>query len=376
MGRMTPTIDEIRIYKVPLPAKTLYNMSSSAVVTPESTIVELIDSDGIIAYGEVCMATPQAQDATNESIRSALSLLAPSVIGANPMNLDSIITTMNSVLKGENEAKAAIDIACWDLIGKRLGKSVAELFGGNMTNEVITYHVVGITSPESAAAEAGRLQSDVISRLQLKAGGRPIEEDIASIKAVTEVIKIGSTLDVDTNRGWTESEAIRVSVACSDINFGLEQPCATKEELSRIKPQIHHPLIIDESATDITTISKMVFSEIADGFGMKISRVGGLTPMKVIRDFCLETRTPMSSDDAWGGDIIGAAGVALGSTMPNHLNRGAWLAHPYHQVHYDPINGPRIENGVIRLPKGGPGLGLVIEKGTFGDPEQIYENNN
>ena len=50
MGRMTPTIDEIRIYKVPLPAKTLYNMSSSAVVTPESTIVELIDSDGIIAY--------------------------------------------------------------------------------------------------------------------------------------------------------------------------------------------------------------------------------------------------------------------------------------------------------------------------------------
>ena len=47
MGRMTPTIDEIRIYKVPLPAKTLYNMSSSAVVTPESTIVELIDSDGI-----------------------------------------------------------------------------------------------------------------------------------------------------------------------------------------------------------------------------------------------------------------------------------------------------------------------------------------
>ena len=117
MGRMTPTINEIRIYKVPLPAKTLYNMSSSAVVTPESTIVELIDSDGIIAYGEVCMAPPQAQDATNEGIRSALSLLAPSVIGANPMNLDSIITTMNSVLKGENEAKAAIDIACWDLIG-------------------------------------------------------------------------------------------------------------------------------------------------------------------------------------------------------------------------------------------------------------------
>ena len=81
----------------------------------------------------------------------------------------------------------------------------------------------------------------------------------------------------------------------------------------------------------------------------------------------------MSSDDAWGGDIIAAAGVALGSTIPRKLNRGAWIAHPYHRVHYDSVNGPRIENGYVKLPNGGPGLGLIIKKGTFGDPEQCYE---
>ena len=369
---MTQTIDEIRIYKVPLPAKAFYNMSSSAVATPVSTIVELIDSDGIIGYGEACMATPQAQDATNESIRSALSLLAPSVIGVNPMNLDSIIATMNSALKGENEAKASIDIACWDLIGKRLGKSVAELLGGSMTNKVITYHVIGITSPESAAVDAERLQLDGISRLQLKAGGRPVENDIEAIRAVSRVLKDGTVLDVDTNRGWKEDAAIKVSAACSDISMSMEQPCATEEELYRLKSKIFHPLIVDESATDIKTISKMVSSEIADGFGLKITRIGGLTPMKAVRDFCVQTHTPMSSDDAWGGDIIGAAGVALGSTVPSSLNRGAWLANTYHQVHYDPINGPRIENGAIKLPKGGPGLGLVIDEGIFGKPDQVY----
>ena len=373
MGKMTPTIEEIRIYKVPLPAKTLYNMSSSAVITPESTIVELIDTDGVIGYGEACMATPQAQEASNESVRSALSRLAPSVIGVNPMNLDSIGATMNSALKGENEAKAAIDIACWDLIGKRLGKSVAELLGGNSTNEVITYHVVGITSPESAAEDAERLQLDGISRLQLKAGGRAVENDIEAIRAVSKVLKDGTVLDVDTNRGWKESEAIKVSTACSDISMSMEQPCATKEELYRLKSNISHPLIVDESATDIDTISEMVSYEIADGFGLKITRIGGLTPMKVIRDFCVETGTPMSSDDAWGGDIIGAAGVALGSTVPAHLNRGAWLANTYHQIHYDPVNGPRIENGVIKLPKGGPGLGLVIDEGVFDKPDQVYK---
>lgn len=373
MQKITSTITEIRVYKVPLPSKTLYNMSSSAVLTPESTIVEIIDSDGMIGYGEACMATPQAQDASNESIRFSLSVLAPILIGLNPMELNLISRTMDNTSKGESEGKAAINIACWDLIGKKLNKSVAELLGGNLTNEVTTYHVIGITSPEDAAAEATKLQLEGIRRLQLKAGGRPVTDDIASIKSVEKVLQGETVLDVDTNRGWTENEAIEVSNACSKITMSMEQPCATEEELFRLKPQIFHPLIIDESAKDMATISKMVTSKIADGFGMKITRVGGLTAMRSIRDFCLKTRTPMSSDDAWGGDIIAAAGVAVGSTIPAHLNRGAWLAHPYHQVHYDPINGPRIENGTVKLPEGGPGLGLVIAEGFFGDPEQIYQ---
>ncbi|HJM37524.1 MAG TPA: mandelate racemase/muconate lactonizing enzyme family protein, partial [Acidimicrobiales bacterium] len=139
MSKNAPFISEIRIYKTPLPAKTLYNMSSSAVMTPESTIVQLIDCDGVIGYGEACMATAQAQDANNDSIRSSLSLLAPPLIGMNPMQLDLINSTMENLVTGETEAKAAIDIACWDLIGKRLEKSVAELLGGNGSGEVITY---------------------------------------------------------------------------------------------------------------------------------------------------------------------------------------------------------------------------------------------
>ena len=123
MRKTTPTIKEIRVYRMPLPAKTLYNMSSSAVLTPESTIVALIDSDGVVGYGESCMATPQAQDANNDSIRSSLSVLSPAVIGINPMKLDLINSTMENSLQGESEAKAAIDIACWDLIVKNWGKA-------------------------------------------------------------------------------------------------------------------------------------------------------------------------------------------------------------------------------------------------------------
>ena len=86
----------------------------------------------------------------------------------------------------------------------------------------------------------------------------------------------------------------------------------------------------------------------------------------------MATRTPMSADDAWGGDIIAAAGVALGATLDPQFSRGSWIAHPYHQTHYDEKNGPRISNGYVTLPQGGPGLGLVIEEGQLGDPVEVY----
>ena len=371
--RAQMVIEQIRVYRFPLPAQTTYNMSSSTVSLPQSTIVELIDTSGMKGYGEACLATPKAQSASNDDVLAAMGVLAPSIIGLDPTDFSTVNAFMDASSAPLSEGKAALDIACWDLTGKKTNKSVVELLGGTQKDAVITYHVIGIASPEDAAEEALQLQESGITRIQLKAGGRPIEEDIACIHAVASVLLEQTTLDVDTNRGWTLNEAVKVSEACSSISMSMEQPCATEEELRHLKPLISHPLIIDESATDAETISNLMDDNVADGFGMKITRVGGLTSMKTIRDLCVEKNIPMSSDDAWGGDIIAAAGVALAATMPNNLNRGAWLAHPYHQAHYDLVNGPRIQNGQVALPKGGPGLGLLITDGFFGKPETIYE---
>ncbi len=366
------TIDEVRVYTVSLAAQTKYNMSNSTVATPESTIVEVLDSDGAMGYGEVCLASPQFQPAHSAGVQASLSILAPAVLGLDPMQIGLVNAAMNKAMTGHPEGKAAIDIACWDLMGKMLDRSVVDLLGGARMDDVITYHVVGIDTSEVAAAEAVRLQEEGITRIQLKAGGRPIHEDIASIHAVAEVLRQGTDLAVDTNRGWSSAEAIQVSNACASITMSMEQPCATEAELVQVKSQIRHPIVVDESATDLGTVSRMISSGLANGFGLKLTRLGGLTAMRAARDLCMATRTPMSSDDAWGGDIISAAGVALGATLDPQFTRGAWLAHPYHQTHYDEANGPRIENGFATLPAGGPGLGLVLEEGQFGDPVAVY----
>ncbi len=347
-------------------------MSNSTVATPVSTIVEIVDADGTIGYGEACMASPQFQPEHNDGVRSSLSVLAPAVLGLNPLKLSVIHTAMHAAMTGHAAGKAALDIACWDLIGKKLGQPVVDLLGGAQMSAVTTYHVVGIGPADAAAAEADRLQAEGITRLQLKAGGRPIDADIASIRAVASTLRPGTDLAVDTNRGWTTAEALQVSNACADVTMSMEQPCATEAELHHLKGQIRHPLIVDENSVDLASVARMISSGLASGFGLKITRLGGLTAMRAARDLCMSARIPMSSDDAWGGDIIAAAGVAMGATLDPQLSRGAWIAHPYHQNHYDEINGPRIDNGYVTLPNAGPGLGLSIDEGQFGEPIATY----
>jgi len=85
----------------------------------------------------------------------------------------------------------------------------------------------------------------------------------------------------------------------------------------------------------------------------------------------MATKTPTSFDDSWSGDIIAAACVHIGSTMDPALSRGAWISDPYQAGHYDDGHGPRIVNGRIAIPPG-PGLGITIPEGTFGDPTATY----
>jgi L-alanine-DL-glutamate epimerase-like enolase superfamily enzyme len=106
---------------------------------------------------------------------------------------------------------------------------------------------------------------------------------------------------------------------------------------------------------------------LVDGFGMKITRIGGLHPMRAFRDICAARRLPHTCDDAWGGDNITAACVLIGATVRPDLCEGVWLAAPSIEGNYDSENGVVIRGGHIQRPTG-PGLGVSPDPGVFGDP--------
>jgi L-alanine-DL-glutamate epimerase-like enolase superfamily enzyme len=342
-------------------------MANAEVWALDTTLVKLVADNGLVGWGETCPVGPTYAEAHAAGARAALAQMAEELLGAeiSPLGLHR---RMGGLLNGHNYAKAAIDIAAHDLLGKQFGISVSELLGGAEVDKVPSYYATGVGAPDDIAVLAREKLAEGYLRLQIKVGGRPVEIDIETIRKVWEAIGgSGMRLAVDGNRGWTTRDALRVSRECPDIPFVMEQPCNTIEDLQKIRSQVSHPIYMDENATNLNTVITAAGTGLVDGFGMKVTRIGGLQPMRAFRDLCEARNLPHTCDDSWGGDIIAAACTHIGATVRPDLLEGVWLAAPYIEGNYDAQNGIRIEGGHIQVPTG-PGLGVVPDETRFGAP--------
>ncbi len=361
-------LSQIHIYQHNLViAGPAYRMSLSEVSALDSTIVKIVTDTGVTGFGEVCPVGSTYQDQHAAGARAALIEMSPHLIGENPLHIDTVGRKMDAALRGHGYAKAAIDMAMWDIAGKAHGMRVCDLLGGALRESVPSYYAVGPESPDEAARIAKDKQEQGFPRIQIKVGGRDYETDVESIHKVNAALNPGTRLAVDANRGWTTRDTIAVSQACRDITFVIEQPCETFEELVSLRGKLCHPLYMDETATDVNAVLRCVNENIVEGFGLKLTRVGGISAMRTIRDICNARNFCHTCDDDWGGDIIAAACTHVGATVATHLLEGVWIADPYLGGHYDEEGGIKIKNGWINLPDQ-PGLGINPDVDKFGDP--------
>jgi L-alanine-DL-glutamate epimerase-like enolase superfamily enzyme len=343
-----------------------YRMSVGSYATLDSTIVEIVSDTGISGWGETCPVGPTYQPEHALGARAALHQMAPDLIGSPVTGPLAMRRSMDNLLNGHNYAKAAIDIALHDLIGKAHGLRVCDMLGGGTTGRVPSYYALTVGEPDDVARTAAEKVAEGYPRLQIKVGGRPVELDIETIRKVWEAT--GCTrLSVDANRALTTRDVLRIGRECADIPFVFEQPCNTMEEIAAIRRQLHHGIYLDENTENLNSVLRAISLGICDGFGLKVTRLGGLASFATVRDVCESRSMPHTCDDTWGGDILAAACVHAGATVQPRLLEGVWLAQPFMDVHYDSGNPVRIEAGHIQVPTG-PGLGVVPDEGIFGDP--------
>lgn len=331
-----------------------------------STLVRITGDDGHEGWGEVCPLGTTYLPAHAAGARAALALLVPAVIGVDPTNLAAVNDAMDSAIAGHAYAKSPIDVACWDLAGRVMGASVSRLLGGVRQERFPLYVAVPLGTPDEMTAFVLARRKEGIHRFQLKVGGDPVLDGVRA-RQIVETTDAEDLVIADANCGWRLNEALVAARALEGLpRLYLEQPCPTMEECIEVRKRTTLPMVYDEIVTDLPSLLRAVREGGAGALNLKVSRVGGLTKAKLLRDVCEELGLELTIEDTWGGDIVSATSAHLAaSTRPRSLLTVSFM-NDWTSEH---VAGhqPRSAHGFGVAPTG-LGLGIEVDAAKLGKP--------
>ena len=364
-------ITGIKVYQADLPyVGGRYTWGPGRVIEVGDTTVVVIETDaGISGCGEFCPCGPNYMVAYAEGARAAVPVFAKALIGEDPRQIGKIERILDDCLKGHGYAKAAIDAACWDILGKSLEQPVWMLLGGKLTEAAPMYRVVPQKSLEETVTEMEQHRAAGYRQFQIKVGADP-DKDIARIQTVAPLLQPGEKAFADANTGWRVDQAVRVVRALRDLDVIIEQPCLTYEECLQVRARCDHPMKLDECVTDLKMLERVVKDRAAEIVCLKISKQGGLTKTRRMRDYLVEHGLPMVCEDTWGGEIVTATLAHLAASTPPELLVNATDLHNYNSV-ATAHPGPETRDGCLIAPDS-PGLGVEPDYETLGGPVAVY----
>ena len=292
----------------------------------DSTIVRVDTNDpAVYGIGENCPLGSNYLAQCAGGTRAGILELAPTLLGADPTRLNHINSLMDFHLVGHPNAKSALDMACWDILGKVANLPVCELLGGRYGENYSLYRAISQATPSEMARAVRTYLDEGYRKFQLKVGNCP-HDDIDRIRAARAVLDEFSSqtgdhypLICDANMGWLRHEAMQVCSGVRDLDVYIEMPCTTYEECRSVRDHTNLPFILDECLGDMNDIVKMLGDRAADVINLKLGKVGGLTKARMIRDVCVAAGIPMNIEDTWGGEVTQCAIAALAHSTPPKL---------------------------------------------------------
>jgi L-alanine-DL-glutamate epimerase-like enolase superfamily enzyme len=331
----------------------------------DSTVVELVAEDGTTGWGEAAPLGAFYAPAFPAGVRAGVCELLPLVVGRSATAPRMLLRQLDLAMMGQPASKSAIDMAACDLAARLAGVPLAEALGGRDGDTVELYRSVISEQPAAMAERARGYARAGYRRIQVKVGADPLE-DAARLRAVREAVGDATALVCDANGSWTSAAALRFLQATRDLDYVLEQPCASLAECAAVRTRCERPLALDESVEDLDTLLAARQVAGCDAVTIKLARVGGVTPAALLRDVACELGLLVTVEDTGGSDIATAAMVHVSLSTPARLRLhtvdfNAWVT----VSNASGMPAPR--DGSLGVPSAA-GLGVVVSARELGDP--------
>jgi len=334
-----------------------------AIGTTTSTmgiLVRIHTDENTVGIGEGAPARLITGETQEGAIDVVNKYFAPMLIGKAPFEISKLIAQMDEVIIGNSSAKAAVDMALYDILGKATSKPLYDLLGGYV-HDVSTDCTIGIKKPEEMARDARAIVEKGFNTIKVKIGV-DAKEDIERVRMIRKTVGDDTIIRVDANQGYDAKTAIGVAQRLERYNIQLiEQPVPAWdiEGLAMVRHAVNVPIMADESVHTPQDAVQIIRRDAADMINIKLMKAGGIFRGKQIATIAeaagipcmigcmLETRV----------SITAAAQLAVSTRNIREADLDAPLF-----LKEDPVKegGIQYEKGTLKIPNL-PGLGVVLK---------------
>lgn len=270
-------IQEITLYKSPVPLKEPFVISLGPLYSADNLLVKIQTTDGITGWGE-CSPFRTIHGESQETGFLVGQYLAAVLKGQNPLDIAANTIRMDKAIYGNSCIKSAFDMALFDISAQMAGLPLYQFLGGKSIRELKTDYTVSIGPVDKMVSDAVLIKSAGFEIIKVKLGGEP-KEDIERIRQIREAVGFDIPIRIDANQGWKPEDVPAILEALSPFQIQLcEEPVLRQQfmALPEIRKNSPIPIMADESCCDPFDAERLIQLKACDFFNIKLSKSGGL----------------------------------------------------------------------------------------------------